>query len=90
MPRHLNSDAHEWTNEVPSVPIYFPAKPQPRERTRYNQGKKTEKKALRSDFQFLGGATLDATFRNWRQGQNSKSKRPRDLKMVLFDSSLSK
>ena len=24
MPRHLISDAHEWINEIPSVPIYFP------------------------------------------------------------------
>ncbi len=23
MPRHLISDAHEWINEIPSVPIYF-------------------------------------------------------------------
>ena len=22
MPRHLISDAHEWINEIPSVPIY--------------------------------------------------------------------
>jgi hypothetical protein len=32
MPRHLISDAHEWINEIPTVPIYHPAKPQPRER----------------------------------------------------------
>ena len=30
--RHLISDAHEWINEVPTVPIYYLAKPQPRER----------------------------------------------------------
>jgi hypothetical protein len=24
MPRHLISDAHEWINEIPSVPIYSP------------------------------------------------------------------
>lgn len=23
MPRHLISDAHEWINEIPTVPIYF-------------------------------------------------------------------
>ena len=23
MPRHLTSDAHEWINEVPSVPIFI-------------------------------------------------------------------
>ena len=32
MPRHLISDAHEWINEIPTVPIYYLAKPQPRER----------------------------------------------------------
>ena len=32
MPRHLISDAHEWINETPTVPIYYLAKPQPRER----------------------------------------------------------
>ena len=42
MPRHLTSDAHEWINEIPTVPIYYLAKPQPRERTWQNQrGKKT-------------------------------------------------
>ena len=28
MPRHLISDAHEWINEIPPVPIYYLAKPQ--------------------------------------------------------------
>ena len=42
MPRHLISDAHEWINEIPTVPIYYLAKPQQRERTLHNQrGKKT-------------------------------------------------
>jgi hypothetical protein len=42
MPRHLISDAHEWINEIPTVPIYHPAKPQPGERAWQNQrGKKT-------------------------------------------------
>ena len=42
MPRHLISDAHEWINEIPSVPIYYLANPQPRERSWHNQrGKKT-------------------------------------------------
>ena len=42
MPRHLISDAHEWINEIPTVPIYYPAKPQLRERAKHNQrGKKT-------------------------------------------------
>eukprot|EP01080_Neovahlkampfia_damariscottae_P013423 gene13423-biopygen111 len=42
MPRHLISDAHEWMNEIPTVPIYYLAKPQPGERAWQNQrGKKT-------------------------------------------------
>jgi hypothetical protein len=42
MPRHLISDAHEWINEIPTVPIYYLAKPQPRERAWQNKrGKKT-------------------------------------------------
>ena len=42
MPRHLISDAHEWINEIPTVPIYYLANPQPRERAWQNQrGKKT-------------------------------------------------
>jgi hypothetical protein len=42
MPRHLISDAHEWINEIPTVPIYYLAKPQPGERAWWNQrGKKT-------------------------------------------------
>ena len=40
--RVLISDAHEWINEIPTVPIYYLAKPQPRERAWQNQrGKKT-------------------------------------------------
>src|SRR4029453_14026367 len=47
MPRHLISDAHEWINEIPIVPIYYLAKPQPRERAWQNQrGKKTLSKKL--------------------------------------------
>jgi len=30
--RHLLSNAHEWINEIPTVPIYDLAKPLPRER----------------------------------------------------------
>ncbi len=42
MPRHLISDAHEWINEFPTVPIYYLAKPQPRERAwAHRRGKKT-------------------------------------------------
>ena len=32
MPRHLISDAHERSKEIPTVPIYYLAKPQPLER----------------------------------------------------------
>jgi hypothetical protein len=31
MPHHLISDTHEWINEIPTVPIYYLVKPQPRE-----------------------------------------------------------
>jgi len=31
------SDAHEWINEIPTVPIYYLAKPQRRERAWQNQ-----------------------------------------------------
>ena len=49
MPRHLISDAHERINESPTVPIYYLAKPQPRERTWQNQrGKKTLNRKLYS------------------------------------------
>ena len=42
MPRHLISDAHEWMNEIPTVPTCYLAKPQPRERAWQNQrGKET-------------------------------------------------
>ena len=42
MPRHLISDAHEWINEIPTVPTYDLANPQPRERAwDLQRGKKT-------------------------------------------------
>jgi len=42
MPRHLISDAHEWINEIPTVPIYYLAKSQSGERARKRKrGKKT-------------------------------------------------
>ena len=41
MPRHLISDVHDWINEIPTVPIYCLAKPQPREQPWQQQrGKK--------------------------------------------------
>jgi len=42
MPRQVISGAHERINEIPTVPIYYLANPQPRERAWHNQrGKKT-------------------------------------------------
>jgi len=42
MPRHLISDAHEWIIEIPTVPTYYLAKPQPGERAwQIKRGKKT-------------------------------------------------
>ncbi len=42
MPRHLISDAHEWMNEIPTVPDCCLAKSQPRERAWPDRrGKKT-------------------------------------------------
>ena len=42
MPRRLISDAHEWINEIPTVPIYRLANPQPRARAWTDRrGKKT-------------------------------------------------
>ena len=42
MPRQITTDAHDWINELPTVPIYNLATPQPREQTLENQrGKKT-------------------------------------------------
>ena len=42
MPRRVISGAHEWINEIPTVPTYHLANPQPRERAWHNQrGKKT-------------------------------------------------
>ena len=42
MPRHPISDAHEWINEISSVPVYCLANPQPWERVwRIQRGKKT-------------------------------------------------
>jgi len=42
MPRHLISDAHEWINEIPTVPIHHRVNPLSRERSWQNQrGKKS-------------------------------------------------
>ena len=34
---HLIRDMHEWMNEIPTVPTYYPAKPQPRKEVWQNQ-----------------------------------------------------
>jgi len=36
MPRQVIFDAHEWINEIHTVPIYYLAKPQPGERAWHN------------------------------------------------------
>ena len=42
MPRHLISDVHEWITEIPTVPTYYLAKPQPCEQAwEHPRGKKT-------------------------------------------------
>lgn len=42
MPHHLISDVNEWINEIPTVPTYYPEKPQPTEQAWQKQhGKKT-------------------------------------------------
>jgi len=42
MPRHLIGDAHEWINEILTVPTHYLAKPQLWERAKQRQrGKKT-------------------------------------------------
>jgi len=35
-PAALICDAHEWITEIPTVPTYYLAKPQPRERAWHN------------------------------------------------------
>ena len=37
MPCHPISDAHEWINEIPIVPVYYPVKSQRMERAWQNQ-----------------------------------------------------
>src|SRR5712691_12673661 len=95
MPRHLISDAHEWINEIPTVPIYYLAKPQPRERAWQNQrGKKT----LLSLWYFNGAeaptyATPSMSFHNVKLESSSTgssfpadSAKPVPLAVVSLDS----
>ena len=63
MPRHLISDAHEWINEIPTVPIYYLAKPQPRERAWQNQrGKKTLLSEVGMVFGLINHLPMDPLF----------------------------
>ncbi|EIN04323.1 hypothetical protein PUNSTDRAFT_76431, partial [Punctularia strigosozonata HHB-11173 SS5] len=76
-PCHLISDAHEWINEIPTVPIYYLAKPQPRERAWQNQrGKKTLLSLTLTVVSTFGERTVggkapgldgsvDSVFRSW-------------------------
>ncbi|CAN6967525.1 unnamed protein product [Brassica rapa subsp. trilocularis] len=58
------SDAHEWINEIPTVPVYYPAKPQPRERAWQNQrGKKTLLSLTLSSTRPQSGEAFSATDR---------------------------
>ncbi|CAN7022736.1 unnamed protein product [Brassica rapa subsp. trilocularis] len=58
------SDAHEWINEIPTVPVYYPAKPQPRERAWQNQrGKKTLLSLTLSSMRPQSGEVSSATDR---------------------------
>jgi len=72
MPRHLISDAHEWINEIPTVPVYYLAKPQPRERAWKNQ---------------RGKKTLNTTHTHQLNGVNSKIERSRlDCDLLVKES----
>ena len=54
MPRHLISDAHEWMNEIPTVPISFLAKQQLRERALKKTAGKEDPVELHSILIWLG------------------------------------
>jgi len=55
MPRHLISDAHEWINEIPTVPIYFLANPQAGERACADTAGKEDPVELDSSPVLIGG-----------------------------------
>ncbi|KAI3685897.1 hypothetical protein L6452_35168 [Arctium lappa] len=70
MPRHLISDAHEWINEIPTVPVYYPAKPQPRERAWQNQRERRPyelKREQKSRVEQKGKSSFDSDFHQWRE-----------------------
>ena len=54
MPRHLISDAHEWINEIPTVPIYILVNQQARERTYMDTAGKEDPVELDSSLNLCG------------------------------------
>ena len=60
MPRHLISDAHERTNEIPTVPIYIEVKQQARERTCMNKAGKEDPVELDSSLVLCGEGSGEA------------------------------
>ena len=54
MPRHLISDAHEWINEIPTVPIYRLVNQQARERTCMDKAGKEDPVELDSSLNLYG------------------------------------
>jgi len=54
MPRHLISDAHEWINEIPTVPIYRLVNQQARERTCMDKAGKEDPVELDSSLDLYG------------------------------------
>ncbi|XKL61974.1 hypothetical protein PGB90_001807 [Kerria lacca] len=74
MPRHLISDAHEWINEILAVPIYYLAKPQPRERAWKNQRERRPSSCLAgleipllASFPYLLGSAERVPYGQWSE-----------------------
>jgi len=58
MPRHLICDAHEWINEVLTVPTHYLAKSQLRERAEINFGQRGKKTLLSLTLDWIRFLTL--------------------------------
>ena len=67
MPRHLVSGAHERINEIPTVPICYPVKPQPRERA-WNSQRGKLCKPCSTPYRCLRKNTLPDKKTPWRKG----------------------
>ncbi|GJR74969.1 hypothetical protein Tco_0087334 [Tanacetum coccineum] len=66
-------DGMEWINEIPTVPVYYPAKPQPRERAWQNQrGKMTLQESPSVDCSPPIGNVSWLDRRESRQGKSAK------------------